>query len=172
MSGHHKKGIVDAKRAKIFTRMSKLISVAVKEANGDTTHPSVLAAVEKAKKYDVPKENIERAIKKGSDKDSAVMEVMTYEGYGPGGVGLIIEAVTDNKNRTAQEVKHAFSKLDFAMGVPGSVSWGFTKDQEGEWTPNAGTEIELSEQHEEKLKELIAALEELDDVTNVHTNAL
>ena len=177
MSGHskwstikHKKAIVDAKRGKLFTNMAKLISVAVKEAGGDASHPSVLVAVEKAKKFSVPKENIERAIKKGSDKDTAAMERMTYEGYGPGGVGFIVEAVTDNRNRTAQEIKHAFSKNGYAMGVPGSVAWGFAKNHEGEWEPNAGTEIPVDEATEVLVEELIDEIEELDDVTDVYVN--
>lgn len=178
MAGHskwanikHKKAAVDAKRGKLFTNMAKLISVAVKEAGGDPTHPSVVAAVEKAKKYSVPKENIERAIKKGSDKDTANMEKMTYEGYGPGGVGFMVEAVTDNRNRTAQEVKHAFSKDGYSMGVPGSVSWGFAKNAEGEWEPNAGTEVSVDEATAALVEKLIEDLEELDDVTDVYVNA-
>jgi len=178
MAGHskwanikHKKAIVDAKRGKVFTKMSKLISVAVKEAGGDPTHPNVIAAVEKAKKYDVPKDNIERAIKKGSDKNADAMEQITYEGYGPGGVGFIVEVVTDNRNRSGQEVKHAFSKAGYAMGVPGSVSWGFSKNTELEWEPNPGTEIPVSEEDEAKVEALIDVLEELDDVTDVYVNA-
>ena len=177
MAGHskwhnikHKKAIVDAKRGKVFTKMSKLISVAVKSAGGDVTHPSVIVAIEKAKKADVPKDNIDRAIKKGADKDAAALEQVTYEGYGPGGVGLIIEAMTDNRNRTGQEVRHAFSKLGYAMGVPGSVSWGFTKNAEGEWEAQAGTEIPLSEEDEDTLTVLVDALEELYDVDDVYVN--
>lgn len=178
MAGHskwanikHKKAAVDAKRGKLFTKMAKLISVAVKEANGDPTHPSVVSAVEKAKKYSVPKENIERAIKKGADKDTAAMEQVTYEGYGPGGVGFIVEAVTDNRNRTGQEVKHAFTKDGYSMGVPGSVSWGFHKNSEGEWEPNDGLEIPIDEATAEQVERLIDDLEDLDDVTDVYVNA-
>lgn len=178
MSGHskwanikHKKAAVDAQRGKVFTKMAKLISVAVKAANGDVTHPAVITAIEKAKKYDVPKDNIERAIRKGSDKDAAAMEQVTYEGYGPGGVGLIIEAVTDNRNRTGQEVKHAFSKNGYSMGVPGSVSWGFARNRDGEWEPTAGTEIPISDNDSNALESLIEQFEELDDVTDVYVNA-
>ncbi len=178
MAGHskwanikHKKAAVDAKRGKIFTKMSKLISVAVKEANGDPTHPNVIAAVDKAKKFDVPKDNIERAIKKGSDKNADAMEQVMYEGYGPGGVGYMVEAITDNRNRTAQEIKHAFSKAGYAMGVPGSVSWGFTKNTDDQWEPNPGTEIPVAEDDESKVEALMDALEELDDVTDVYINA-
>ena len=178
MAGHskwanikHKKAVVDAKRGKVFTNMAKLISVAVKEAGGDASHPSVQAAVEKAKKLSVPKENIERAIKKGSDKDTAAMEKMTYEGYGPGGVGFMVEAVTDNRNRTAQEIKHAFSKDGYTMGVPGSVSWGFVKNSAGEWTPQPGSEIPLDEGTTALVEQLIEDLEDLDDVTDVYVNA-
>ncbi len=178
MAGHskwanikHKKAIVDAKRGKVFANMAKLISVAVKEAGGDTSHPSVQLAVEKAKKLSVPKENIERAITKGGDKDTHAMEKMTYEGYGPGGVGFIVEAVTDNRNRTAQEIKYAFSKDGYSMGVPGSVAWGFVKNSEGEWEPNRGTAIPVDEKTATQVEKLVQDLEDLDDVTEVYVNA-
>ena len=178
MSGHskwstikHKKAATDAKRGQLFTKMAKLISVAVKEAGGDPHHPAVVAAVEQAKKYSVPKENIERAIAKGSEKNTEGMERVTYEGYGPGGVGFIIEAVTDNRNRTGQEVKHAFSQAGSAMGVPGSVSWGFEKTKEGGWTPQPGTEIPLDPPTMGSVEQFVASLENLDDVTAVYLNA-
>ncbi len=178
MAGHskwanikHRKAAVDAKKGKVFTKMAKLITIAVKEANGDVNSPNVQVAVEKAKKANVPKDNIERAIKKATDKDAAALETIYYEGYGPGGVGIIVTALTDNRNRSGQEVKHAFSKHGYAMGTPGSVSWGFSQNEDREWEPNAGTEIEVSDEDVEKLETLVESLEEIDDVSDVVTNA-
>lgn len=178
MAGHskwanikHKKAAVDAKRGKVFTKMSKLITIAAKEANGDRNSPNVVAAIELAKKANVPKDNIERALKKASDKDAAVMEEVIYEGYGPGGVGIIIVALTDNRNRTGQEVKHIFSKNGFALGAQGSVSWGFSRNVEMDFEPNPGTEIEISDEHTDALQALIAEFEENEDVSDVYVNA-
>lgn len=178
MAGHskwhnikHKKAIVDAKRGKVFTKFSKQISVAVKEAGGDVDHPNVQAAIEKAKKHSVPKDNIERAINKGKDTNSAAMEEVIYEGYGPGGVGFIVEAITDNRNRTGQEVRHTFSKAGYGMGVPGSVAWAFSKNTDGEWEANADMQLELDEDTAVKVDEFTQTLEELDDTTAVITNA-
>lgn len=177
MAGHskwanikHKKAAVDAKRGKIFTKMSKLITIAVKESNGDRNAAKVIAAVDAAKKANVPKDNIERAIKNAADKDAGTMEEVVYEGYGPGGAGLMIVALTDNRNRTAQEVKHAFSKNGFALGAQGSVSWGFTRNAEMDFEPNPGTEVELSDEDIEKLENLVEMFEELEDVSDVYVN--
>ncbi|MFW0871334.1 MAG: YebC/PmpR family DNA-binding transcriptional regulator [Patescibacteria group bacterium] len=178
MAGHskwhnikHKKAAADAKRGKVFTRFSKLISVAVKEAGGDVDHPNVQTIIEKAKKNSVPKDNIERAISKGRDTSSAALEAVVYEGYGPGGVGFIVEAITDNRNRTGQEVKHIFSKAGYSMGVPGSVSWAFIKNEEGDWEAQADMQIATSEDIQKAVDEFIELLEEQDDVTRVVTNA-
>ncbi len=177
MAGHskwanikHKKAIVDAKRGKVFTKMSKLITIAVKESNGDPNSPKVIAAVDLAKKANVPKDNIARAIKKGGDKDAAMMEEVVYEGYGPGGAGLMVVALTDNRNRTGQEVKHAFSKNGFALGAQGSVSWGFSRNAEMDFEPNPGTEVDLSDEDAEKLGVLVDAFNELEDVSDVYVN--
>jgi len=178
MSGHnkwskikHKKAATDAAKSKIFSKYVKLIQAAVKEANGDVNAANVLAVVEKARKENMPKANIDKAIKKGQDKDAAAMEEFIYEGYGPAGVGMIIVCMSDNKNRTAQEIKHTFSKNGYSLGAPGSVSWGFTKNDDMDWVPNEGTEVELSESDEEKLESLIEKFEELDDVNDVYHNA-
>jgi YebC/PmpR family DNA-binding regulatory protein len=178
MAGHskwhnikHKKAVVDAKRGKLFTKLSRQISMAVKEAGGDADHPNVQKAIELAKKNSVPKDNIERAISKGRDTGSADMEQVVYEGYGPGGVGFIIEAITDNRNRTGQEVKHVFSKNNYSIGVPGSVSWAFGKDPQGEWQAQEAMQIAIDPDTQAMLDEFIAEIEELDDVTRVMTNA-
>src|SRR3990167_2143492 len=121
MSGHnkwaqikHKKAITDAKKAKIFSKLVRFISVEARLSGGKDS-PGLRAAIEKAKKVNMPAENIERAIKKASEP-GAQMDAITYEAYGPGGVGIIIETLTDSKNRTAQEIKHVLAKNGFALG--------------------------------------------------------
>jgi YebC/PmpR family DNA-binding regulatory protein len=130
MSGHnkwskikHKKAVTDAAKSKIFSKMAKLISTASKQVNGDTTSPILRAAIEKAREYNMPTDNIERAIKKGSGADAESMESITYEAYGPGGCALIIEVLTSNRNKASQEVKFILSKNGFELAAPGSATW-------------------------------------------------
>jgi YebC/PmpR family DNA-binding regulatory protein len=137
MAGHskwagikHKKAIVDARRGKLFTKLARGITVAAKEGGGDPEgNPSLALAVQKAKDASMPKDNIERAIAKGTGAGADVdaLENVMYEGYGPGGVALLIEAVTDNRNRTGSEVRHALSKHNGSLGEPGSVAYNFDK---------------------------------------------
>src|SRR5919199_361137 len=137
MSGHskwssikHKKGAADAKRGKLFSKLSRAIIVAAREGGPDPAANLALAnAVEKARSYSMPKENIERAIARGSgtDSDAQAFETVVYEGYGPNGVALIVEALTDNRNRTASEVRHAFDKNDGNLGGSGAVAWLFER---------------------------------------------
>ncbi len=135
MSGHskwskirHKKGKADAARSNIFTKLSRGITVAAREGGGDLDmNFSLRLAVEKAKAANMPKDNIERAIKRGTGelKDGAVIEEILYEGFGPEGIAFLVDAVTDNKNRAVSEIKHAFSKYGGSLGGPGSVQWQF-----------------------------------------------
>jgi YebC/PmpR family DNA-binding regulatory protein len=134
MSGHskwatikHKKAAVDAKRGKMFTKVTKEITVAAKMGGGDPDgNPRLRKAVAEAKGIGMPKDNIERAIKKGTGELEGVSyEEISYEGYGPGGVAVLIESMTDNKNRTVAEIRHIFSKNNGNMGESGSVSWMF-----------------------------------------------
>jgi YebC/PmpR family DNA-binding regulatory protein len=137
MSGHskwasikHKKAIVDSKRGKLFTKLARAVTVAAKEGGGDIDgNPSLALAVQKARDASMPKDNIERAIAKGTGAgaDTAALETIMYEGYGPGGVALLIEAVTDNRNRTGADVRHALSKGNGSLGEPGSVAYNFDK---------------------------------------------
>src|ERR671937_205035 len=137
MSGHskwssikHKKGAADAKRGKLFSKLSRAIIVAAREGGPDPAGNLALAnAIEKARSYSMPKENIERAIARGSgtDSDAQAFETVVYEGYGPNGVALIVEALTDNRNRTASEVRHAFDKNDGNLGGSGAVTWLFER---------------------------------------------
>jgi YebC/PmpR family DNA-binding regulatory protein len=137
VSGHskwssikHKKGAADAKRGKLFSKLSRAIIVAAKEGGGDPSGNLALQnAIEKAKSYSMPKDNIDRAIAKGSgaDADASAFEVVVYEGYGPSGVAVIVEALTDNRNRTASDVRHTFAKNDGNLGGSGAVSWLFER---------------------------------------------
>ncbi len=134
MSGHskwknimHKKEKTDAQRASVFTKIGKEIAIAVKEGGPDPASNSRLRdLIAKAKDNNVPNDNIERAIKKASAADAAVYEEITYEGYGPSGVAVIVETATDNRNRTAAEVRHFFDKFGGNMGTSGCVSYLFT----------------------------------------------
>lgn len=140
----------------------------VRKASGDPAAAGVLAAIERAKKDSMPKENIERAITKGSGVGGATLEQVLFEGYGPGGVAIVIEAVTDNNNRTAPEIRHIFTKAGFTLGAPGSAAWAFTKTTEG-YVPT--TIIALDDTTGQALAEFISLLEEQEDVTNVYTTA-
>ncbi len=136
MSGHskwattkHKKAAVDAKRGKIFTKITKEITVAARLGGGDVDgNPRLRTAVAKAKAVSMPAENIKRAVQKGTGELPGVSyEEITYEGYGPGGVAVIVEAMTDNRNRTVSEIRNIFSKAGGNMGEAGCVSWMFHK---------------------------------------------
>ncbi len=137
MAGHskwagikHKKAIVDSRRGKLFTKLARAITVASKEGGGDPdTNARLGLAVQKAKDASMPKENIERAIAKGTGEgaDADALEEVLYEGYGPGGVALLIEAVTDNRNRTGAEIRHLLARNGGNLGEPGSVAYLFDK---------------------------------------------
>jgi YebC/PmpR family DNA-binding regulatory protein len=137
VSGHskwssikHKKGAADAKRGKLFSKLSRAIIVAAKEGGPEPTNNLALQnAIEKARSYSMPKDNIERAIARGAgqDADAAAFETILYEGYAPGGVAVIVEALTDNRNRTAADVRHLFAKSDGNLGESGSVAWLFER---------------------------------------------
>jgi YebC/PmpR family DNA-binding regulatory protein len=137
VSGHskwssikHKKGAADAKRGKLFSKLSRAIIVAAKEGGGDPAGNLALQnAIEKAKSYSMPKDNIDRAIAKGSgaDADASAFETVIYEGFGPSGVAVIVEALTDNRNRTASDVRHTFAKSGGNLGGSGAVAWLFER---------------------------------------------
>jgi YebC/PmpR family DNA-binding regulatory protein len=136
MSGHnkwstikHKKGAADAKRGKIFTKLIKEITVAAKIGGADPNgNPRLRTAIDKAKAENMPKDNVERAIKKGAGGlEGTTYEETTYEGYGPGGVAVLVEVMTDNRNRTVSDVRSIFSKCNGNMGESGCVSWLFDK---------------------------------------------
>ncbi|HSP32749.1 MAG TPA: YebC/PmpR family DNA-binding transcriptional regulator [Thermoanaerobaculia bacterium] len=136
MSGHskwstikHKKGAADAKRGKVFTRIIKEMTVAARLGGGDpNSNPRLRAAIAEAKANNMPKDNVERAIKRGTGElEGVTYEEITYEGYGPGGVALIVETMTDNSHRTTPEIRHMFEKYGGNLGTPGSVKFQFER---------------------------------------------
>ncbi|HEV7527793.1 MAG TPA: YebC/PmpR family DNA-binding transcriptional regulator, partial [Solirubrobacteraceae bacterium] len=137
MSGHskwasikHKKAVVDSRRGKHFSKLTRAIMVAARDGGGDPAgNPSLELAIRKAREASMPKDNIERAIAKGTGEggEADAIETVLYEGYGPGGVALLVEAMTENRNRTGAEVRHAFSKHGGSLGEPGSVAYLFDK---------------------------------------------
>jgi len=232
MSGHSKwattkrqKAVVDAKRGALFTKIANQIAIAARSGTDPNMNPSLAMMLEKARQANMPKVNIERAIARVSDKSAAALIEETYEGYGPGGAGIIIEVATDNKNRTMPEVRNTLSKNGGRMADPGSVMFQFSRkgwieiSQQGEETMmaalDAGAEdvdesedgliiltapsdlmkvraklldagltvtnaelkyiptssVAVTGEDEEKLGRLLDALDDLDDVTAVHTNA-
>ncbi|HEY5330524.1 MAG TPA: YebC/PmpR family DNA-binding transcriptional regulator [Acidobacteriaceae bacterium] len=165
MSGHskwatikHKKGALDAKRGKIFTRLIKEITIAAKGGGGDPDgNPRLRGAIAAAKAENMPQDNIKRAIQKGTGElEGAAYEEMTYEGYGPGGVAILVDVLTDNKNRAASEIRHTFTKNGGNLGAPGSVSHMFTKK---------GVIVVAKSVDEDKLTEIVldAGAEDLSD---------
>ena len=137
MSGHskwasikHKKAATDAKRGKQFTKLARAITVAAREGGGDPEgNPTLATAIQKARDFSMPKDNIQRAIDRGTGAGagSEAIERAVYEGYGPGGVAILVEALTDNRNRTGAEIRHAFDKRGGSLGEPGSVAYVFEK---------------------------------------------
>ena len=232
MSGHSKwattkrqKAIVDAKRGAAFTKIANQIAIAARSGGDPTMNPTLAMVLEKARKANMPKVNIERAIARATDKSAAAMIEETYEAYGPAGIGIIIEVATDNKNRTMPEVRNVLSKNGGRMADPGSVMFQFARKgvieitEKGEealmtaldcgaedanenedgieiiteatdlmkvrqalidadlTVENAelryitSTSVPVSEEDAEKVDKLLNAIDDLDDVTNVFTNA-
>ena len=232
MSGHSKwattkrqKAIVDAKRGAAFTKIANQIAIAARRGGDPTMNPTLAMVLEKARKANMPKANIERAIARATDKSAAAMIEETYEAYGPAGIGIIIEIATDNKNRTMPEVRNALAKNGGRMADPGSVMFQFARKgvieilekgeealmtaldcgaedanenedgieiiteaadlmktrqalidagltvENAELRYIANTSVPVSEEDAEKVDKLLNAIDDLDDVTNVFTNA-
>ncbi len=136
MSGHskwstikRKKGAADAARGKIFTRLAREIQIAARNGADPNSNFTLRLAIERARADNMPKDNIERAIRRGAglEKDGVEIETIVYEGYGPHGIAMLVECLTDNRNRTISEVRRAFTKANGALGEPGSVAWQFTE---------------------------------------------
>ena len=232
MSGHSKwattkrqKAIVDAKRGAAFTKIANQIAIAARSGGDPTMNPTLAMVLEKARKANMPKANIERAIARATDKSAAAMIEETYEAYGPAGIGIIIEIATDNKNRTMPEVRNALAKNGGRMADPGSVMFQFARKgvieilekgeealltaldcgaedanenedgieiiteaadlmktrqalidagltvENAELRYIANTSVPVSEEDAEKVDKLLNAIDDLDDVANVFTNA-
>ena len=180
MSGHshwhsikHQKTAADQKRGKIFSKLSREISVAAREKGGSPeTNPSLRIAIEKAKKFNLPKENIERAIKRGTGEiEGAKLESVIFEAYGPGNIALIIEGITDNKNRTFSEIKQALSQNNGKLANEGSVKWMF--ERKGCIIVNCETQDEgLKKKESLELKAIEAGAEDIywhNNVLDVYT---
>ncbi len=174
MSGHnkwsqikHQKAKTDGQKSKIFSKFAKLISQEAKKAGGNVSSPSLKAAIDRARAANMPSDNIERAIKKATSQVEN-LDSITYEAYGPGGCALVIDALTDNKNKAAQEIKHILSLNGFSLAGIGAATWAFEK-KDGEWIPKTTTPI--GEEDGKLLEKLIEELENNDEVQGVYTNA-
>ncbi len=177
MAGHSKwaqikrqKAVTDAARSRTFSRFARVITLESKKASGNLSSPGLAAAIERAKAANMPKDNIERAVAKGTSKEANAMEQTAYEFYGPGGAAIIATAFTDNKNRTTQEIKHLLSKNGYELGTPGSAAWAFTKSPDGSFSANEPL-MDISADDESKLGEILSLLDEHDDIQEVFTNA-
>jgi YebC/PmpR family DNA-binding regulatory protein len=179
MSGHNKwsqikdkKGREDAKKSKLFSMYARQITIESKAAGGDRTLPGLRAAIDRAKAVNMPNDVIDRAVAKGAGAGAESFEEVTYEAYGPGGVAMIIEGITDNKNRTTPEIRHILADHGSNLGTQGSTTWAFTKvtDPTGSHFLPTAT-IPLSPADMEKLTTLIEQLKDHDDIKNVYTNA-
>ncbi len=175
MSGHNKwskiknkKAVEDARKSKIFSIHVKTITMESKRAAGDINHPSLRAAIDRAKAVNMPSDNINRAIEKGQSGGGTDLEEVLYEAYAPGGIALMIEGITDNKNRTTPLIKHLLLEHGGSLGSTGSAQWAFTKSDDS-WTPNIT--IALSDNDKEKVATLIDAILDQEDIKNVSSNA-
>jgi transcriptional/translational regulatory protein YebC/TACO1 len=188
MSGHshwaqvkHQKGATDLKRGRVFSKLCTAITAAARGEPNPEFNPRLRDAILKAKQSQVPGENIERAIKRATESGAA-LEELTLESYGPGGIAILIEAITDNRNRTIAEVKRILVEHHGKWAEPGSVIWAFSPSADkrgqgvsadirgsGRWTPKFPQQISADDA--EKLRELIEALEEHDDVQKIFTSA-
>ncbi len=174
MSGHnkwsqikHQKAKTDGQKSKIFSKFAKLIGQEAKKAGGNINSPGLKAAIDRARAANMPSDNIDRAVKKATTQTEN-LESITYEAYGPGGCALVIEALTDNKNKAAQEIKHILSLNSFALAGIGAATWAFDK-KDGEWIPK--TTVPIGEEDGKLLEKLIEELENNDEVQGVYTNA-
>lgn len=171
MSGHskwkqikHKKATTDEKRAKLFSKLANVITIAARDGTDPQFNSALRGAIEVARKNQMPQANIERAVKRATEKGN--LELLLVEAYGPEGIGILVEAITDNHNRTISELRHLLKEADVKLAEPGSLLWSFEKTGEGyksKFTP------ETSEEAREKIKNLIEKLEDRDDVKEVYS---
>lgn len=175
MAGHSKwtqikrqKGAADKAKSNLWGKLGKRIAVESKLAKGDVNAATLRAAIERGKKANMPKDTIERAIAKGLSADAQQMDSILYETYGPGGAAILIQVLTDNRNRTAQEIKHLLSERGLSLASQGSAAWAFEKTAEG-YEPR--TTVEISEEDDAALMKILEDIDAYDDVEEVYTNA-
>lgn len=176
MSGHskwskvkHQKAITDVRKGKIFSKMAKMIAIAARKGGDPSMNPTLRLAIEKARQVNMPNDNIQRAIKKGTGEDKTTqLEEITYEAYGPNGTPLIIETITDNKNRTLSKIKHILNNNNGKLAESGSVKYMFEK-QGDEWKPKYSIDI-TDESLKHQLERLFEALDENEDVKEIYSN--
>lgn len=174
MAGHNKwtqikrqKAVSDSKKSKVFSKYFKIITLATRKGDNPTINPELRSAIEKAKKENMPNDNIERAIAKGSGKNGATLENAKYEAYGPGGSAIIIDVITDNKNRAVAEIKKVLIEHNAKLAEQGSVLWAFNITPQ-EISPKII--LEISDADKESNLLLIDALNNLDDTQDIYTN--
>lgn len=171
MSGHnkwqqirHKKGVADQKKGQVFSKLANKITITARGGTDPASNYRLQSAIDEARAANVPKENIERAIKQAAEKDATNVEEVVIQAMGPGGIAVVVEAITDNKNRTINEIRHLLGEHAFKMVPEGSLNWAFSQN----WTPVAP--IEANQESKEKLDKLLGVLGENDDVEKVYTN--
>ena len=172
MSGHskwsqikHRKGVSDQKKGQVFSKLAKKITIAAKDGTDPSTNYKLQSVIEEARAANMPKENIERAVKRATEKDATSLNEVMVQAMGPGSMAVVIEAITDNTNRTIAEIKNILVKNGFKMVPEGSLNWMF----DAGWTPRAPLEIGNSA-IKQKFDQLLEELAANDDVENVHSN--
>ncbi|MCX6813020.1 MAG: YebC/PmpR family DNA-binding transcriptional regulator [Candidatus Azambacteria bacterium] len=176
MSGHskwstikHKKALTDAKRSKVFSKVTSLITIAARKGGDPDKNPSLRAVIEKAHEVNVPKENIERAIKRGTGEIAgAALDEVIYGAFGPGGAVILITAITDNKNRTLAEIKKILQEHNIKFAELNSIQWMFRREG-ADWIPNNPIKIE-GENTKKELEALYDDLDEQQDVNEIYDN--
>lgn len=178
MAGHskwaqikHQKAVTDSKKSKLFGKLARVITIAARDKGTDPEKNSSLrTAIQKAREVNMPSDNIERAIKKstGGNGVDTLIE-FTYEAYGPGGVAIIITGITDNNNRTSNEIKHLLSENGAKWANPGSVLWAFEK-KDNEWVSKEYSDVALNKEDTDALYKLMEAIDEHDDVQDIYAN--
>jgi YebC/PmpR family DNA-binding regulatory protein len=174
MSGHnkwskvkHKKEASDKKKSKLFSVLSRQITLEAKKVSGNRESPSLRRAIEKARASNMPNDVIDRAIHKATDKDAGALENLLLEAYGPGGVAIIIEAISDNRNRTVAEIRHLLDIHGGNLSTPGSTTWAFMHEGDA-WKPQ--NIIPLRDEEKNTLANLKEALGDHDDIDHIYTN--
>ena len=178
MSGHskwaqikHQKGASDVKKSKTFGKLSHLIALAARKGGDPASNATLRDAVAKAKAANMPADNIQKAIKRGTGEEKgAGLEEVLYEVFGPGGCAILIEGITDNRNRTLGEIRHILAKHDLRLAETGSCSWAFEKTAWGQWQPKHI--LQAPKEDQEKLKALFEEIDELDDIQDITTNCV